>query len=529
MERRIDYRKRLENNRRKKKLARISILSAFGIIGATSAIPALASEWTANTPESIQIEQGATSYTMKSGDTLWAIGVKINVNVNTLASVNNIDLDSGEQFSLKVGTVIHFSESEIKATNSNGQAVNEGVKANDSNKIVVDKPIGTDVSKDIADGKASNNDIIGKPDNTGKLPKPNTGGNANNDNSSNNNGGEKPVKPTYPETEKPVDPEAPTNVDKFVIINIDEDGNILESTEGYTFVSESTDKKVVKDDKENSITTYTTTKVWTKEDVKPTEPTNKDVFVTINIDDHGVVLESTDGYLFFSESTDKSVETDKDGNTITTYTTTKVWVKEQKPSTPTNKDIFVTVNVDTEGAVLENTEGYSFVSESTDNGVVVTLDNGNTETTFTTTRVWKKDHVSSNEDKYVTVNVDTNGSVLSSTDGYTYVSESTTSNVQTLPNGDTITTYTTTVVWQKNAPSEVVPVEPVGNSGILTPDLGEAGRLGGIMHNDPNSEFSKMWSDDDWETAYGYAWKTIRVLMSDGSKWYSVEFYVVEI
>lgn len=115
--------------------------------------PAFASEWTANNPESIQIEQDATSYDMKLGDTLWIISTTINVNINSLASINNIDLSNGQQYSLPVEPVIHFRESEIKAVNSTGQAINEGVKVNDSNKIAADKPIGTDVSKDVADGK----------------------------------------------------------------------------------------------------------------------------------------------------------------------------------------------------------------------------------------------------------------------------------------------------------------------------------------------------------------------------------------
>ncbi|MGM0122908.1 hypothetical protein IGI37_000274 [Enterococcus sp. AZ194] len=432
MEKRIDYRKSSERNKKKKKMIKVGVLSAFGMLGITSAIPAFAVEWTANTPESIQIAQGATSYTMKQGDTLWAIGMRINVNVNTLASVNNIDLSSGQQYSLPVGTVIHFSQSEIKATNSNGQALNNGVKVNDSNKIVKDKPIGTDVSKDVANGKASNRDVVGTPDNTGKLPNPNnnsgsekpakpeekpsTGGDKGN-NGGNNGGGtgtENPSKPTNPtEPEKPNEPNKPTEPEKPVDPEKPEE---------------------------------------------PSKPTNKDVYVTVNVDESGTVLNSTKGYDFISESTAKKVETLDNGNTVTTYTTTKVWRLAEKPSTPTN------------------------------------------------------------EDKYVTVNVDTNGAILSSTEGYSFVSESTQKSVQTLENGNTITTYTTTKVWKKNAPTEVVPVNPsdVGNSGILTPSLSDAGAQAEAMHNDPNSPFY-------WANGYGY--KSQQVLMSDGSKWYTIVFY----
>lgn len=365
MEKRIDYRKRLESNKKKKKIAKVGILSAFGIIGATGEIPAFASEWVANTPESIQIEQGATSYTMKSGDTLWAIGMKINVNVNTLASINNIHLSSGEQFSLQVGTVINFSETEINAANSNGQAVNEGVKVNDSNKIVADKPIGTDVSKDVANGTASNSDVIGQPDNTGNLPAPNNGGGTqtgDKDKEKPSTGGDtNPTTPTDPskpvEPEKPVDPEqpsTPTNEDKFVVINVDTEGNVLESTDGYTFVSESTDKKVETDEKGNTVTTYTTTKVWRLAETPPT-PTNEDRYITINIDTNGNVLSFVEGYSFVSESTQSAVQTLDNGNTITTYTTTRVWQKDEV--TPPVNEHYV-------GQVLYTSEGFTSTAEA---------------------------------------------------------------------------------------------------------------------------------------------------------------------
>lgn len=332
MKKRIDYKRSIEINKKKKRIAKLGILSAFGMIGLMSATPAFASEWSANAPESISIEQGATSYTMKSGDTLWAIGMKINVNVNTLASVNNIDLSSGQQYSLPVGTVIHFSESEIKAVNSNGQAINNGVKVNDSNKIVVNKPIGTDVSKDVADGKASNIDIVGTPDNTGKLPAPNTGGTIKPEekpSTGGDNGAVKPVDPTNPTN--PVDPEkpvAPTNKDVYVTVNVDENGSVLDSTAGYEFVSEATDKKVDTFENGNTVTTYTTTKTW-KESSNPTDPTNENKYVTINVDTNGNVLSSVEGYSFVSEATQSGVETLPNGNTVTTYTTTKTWKKDE--------------------------------------------------------------------------------------------------------------------------------------------------------------------------------------------------------
>ncbi|MDF0479664.1 LysM peptidoglycan-binding domain-containing protein [Vagococcus sp. PNs007] len=516
MEKRSNYKKNLANQIRNKRLAKVTTVCATGIILGAFAVPVLASEWVANTPESIQISQGSQSYTMKSGDTLWAIAIKTNINVNTLASINNINLSNGDQFTLQIGTVIHFDESKIKAVDSTGSAINKGVKVNDSNKIVKDKPIGANVSKEISAGKVTPSEIIGKPNNTGKLPNPN-----------NDTSESKPTKPI-----EPVKPdEKPVNSDKFVTINVDEKGNLLESTTGYKFFSESTAKKVVKDDKGNTVTTYTTTKVWVKDAEKPTTPTNKDVFVTVNVDVNGTVLTSTEGYSFISESTDKKVETLENGNTVTTHTTTKIWKLDEKPTEPTNEDKYVTINIDVNGTVLTSTKGYSFISESTDKKVE-TLENGNTITTHTTTKIWKLDEKPTeptNEDKYVTINVDVNGTILDNVDGYSFVSESTTSSVQTLPNGNTITTYTTTKTWKKNAPVEVVPVNPndVGNSGILASTLADAGAQGEAMHNDPNSEFYWAWfainegSDDKV-----WAYKTAPVKMTDGSTYYTIVFYV---
>lgn len=130
---------------------------------------------------------------------------------------------------------------------------------------------------------------------------------------------------------------------------------------------------------------------------------------------------------------------------------------------------------------------------------------------------------------YVKVNVDVNGSVLTSISGYTFIFSSIASTIKTLEKGNAITTYTTTKVWQLNAPTEVVPVDPieVGNSGILASTLGEVGAQGEAMHNDAESQFYWAWfavnegSDDKV-----WAFKTAPVKMTDGSTWYTIVFYI---
>ncbi|MCC4311604.1 hypothetical protein [Carnobacterium maltaromaticum] len=174
---------------------------------------------------------------------------------------------------MPVGTIINFSESEIKAVNPNGQAINNGVKVNDSNKIVKDKPVGTDVSKDVSNGTDTNNDVLGQHDNTGKLLAPNTGGTTKPEekpSTGGDNAAVKPVEPTNPvEPTDPEKPVAPTKKDVYLTVNVVENGSVLDSTSGYEFVSEATQSGVETLQNGNTVTTFTTTKTWKKDEVTP--------------------------------------------------------------------------------------------------------------------------------------------------------------------------------------------------------------------------------------------------------------------
>ncbi|GEU14231.1 hypothetical protein QuyetLC_26850 [Bacillus anthracis] len=165
---RKNHKKVLEKKARRKLTTKSSVLASLSIIALAGAVPAFASTWVANTPESIQIKENDTSYTMVYGDTLWAISVKINVNVQTLASINNIDLSAGEEYNLAIGTVIKWDkQGKLVAETSDGQPITDGIKANDSNKIIPDKPIGEDVTNDVKDNNITDNQINGNPNNIG--------------------------------------------------------------------------------------------------------------------------------------------------------------------------------------------------------------------------------------------------------------------------------------------------------------------------------------------------------------------------
>lgn len=122
--------------------------------------------------------------------------------------------------------------------------------------------------------------------------------------------------------------------------------------------------------------------------IKDYVPVHTEETITVVIDENGTNLGSTvpNGYTVISESTDGGkTTTASNGDTHTVYTKT---ITVKKDYVPIHKDEYVTVNVDTNGTVLSSTDGYDFVSESTTSNTV-TASNGDTTTTYTTTKVWK--------------------------------------------------------------------------------------------------------------------------------------------
>ncbi len=229
-------------------------------------------------------------------------------------------------------------------------------------------------------------------------------------------------------------------------VNVDEAGNILTSTDGYTKVS-SSDKSVdTTDPKTGDITiTVTTTVVWKKTET----PTHVTVNKTVNVDEAGNVLTSTDGYTQVSSSK-KSVDTTDPttGNITTTITTTVVWKKNETPASTHTYDL-KTVNEDKSGHVLTNTDGYSIVSSSKESVDATDPKTGNITTTVTTTVVWEK--TAQRLIKNQTVNLDESGKVLTNTNGYNQDSSSVkTTDVTDPATGDVTTTFTTTIIWKKD-------------------------------------------------------------------------------
>ena len=250
-------------------------------------------------------------------------------------------------------------------------------------------------------------------------------------------------------------------------VNVDEAGNILTSTDGYTKVS-SSDKSVdTTDPKTGDITTtVTTTVVWKKTETPPQVTVNK----TLNVDEAGNVLTSTDGYTQVSSSK-KSVDTTDPttGNITTTITTTVVWKKNETPA-PTHTYDLKTVNEDKSGHVLTNTDGYSIVSSSKESVDATDPKTGNITTTVTTTVVWEK--TPQRLIKNQTVNLDESGKVLTNTNGYNQDSSSVkTTDVTDPVTGDVTTTFTTTIIWKKDTTGVTITNKTVNvdeNDKVLT-------------------------------------------------------------
>lgn len=230
-------------------------------------------------------------------------------------------------------------------------------------------------------------------------------------------------------------------------VNVDQSGNALTNTDGYTKVSVSRQVAESTDPKTGDVTTTVTlTTVWKKTET----PTHTTVNKTVNVDQSGKVLTSTDGYTEVSRSSKSEDTKDNAGNITTTVTTTIVWKKNE---TPTHTTVNKTVNVDQSGKVLTSTDGYTEVSRSSKSED--TKDNaGNITTTVTTTIVWKKNEATTPAIVNKTVNVDEAGNVLTSVDNYSLVNSSKTSKEDP---SSSITTFTTTNVWKKNTdPNETI-------------------------------------------------------------------------
>lgn len=116
-------------------------LGAALLCGGALATTAHAATWHANTPDSIQIEDGQKEYTVKWGDTLWAISVKTNIKVQTLAAASGI----ADPNRIQVGQKIILTGKTVQVEDAQGKLVGSApLTSND--KVVANQNFGTTVS-----------------------------------------------------------------------------------------------------------------------------------------------------------------------------------------------------------------------------------------------------------------------------------------------------------------------------------------------------------------------------------------------
>lgn len=199
-----------------KKILKTALFSSLTFLYLNGVSPVLASTseslsstWVANAPESLKIKKGQTSYTLALGDTLWAISQRTNITVETLASINNIDLSKGEQYFLPVGRVIQFDGNKVVVTEPNGNVVSETI-IKDEQKVNPQQNVGEPVKPlkpnetGINDNSTENgdNDSTESGSTEGETTPENSGGNEGSEageTTDTETGGETPTEPSNPE------------------------------------------------------------------------------------------------------------------------------------------------------------------------------------------------------------------------------------------------------------------------------------------------------------------------------------------
>ncbi|KAF1298436.1 hypothetical protein BAU15_11805 [Enterococcus sp. JM4C] len=159
--------------------------------------------WIPNTVEQIsnRITEGQTSLTMIEGDTVYNIGLAINIK-DPMQLLYDNGFKNGDQYTLAVGTVISWDGNHVTVTDSNGNVIGDTL-VNDSQKHNPDETIAgqaTDTPKNVSTNKKE--DATYTPTDNKTTPSTNS--------PSGKDSVVKPETPTTPvENEKPTSPVVP--------------------------------------------------------------------------------------------------------------------------------------------------------------------------------------------------------------------------------------------------------------------------------------------------------------------------------
>lgn len=107
----------------------------------------MASSWKANTPSEIASLNKNGTYTVRSGDTVWAIGMHYNIKPSTIEEMNGIN----NPYELQIGTVLnlhiydHGKKAKFTVTNPQGETTKQTLTNKD--KLDKEKSFGQKVEK----------------------------------------------------------------------------------------------------------------------------------------------------------------------------------------------------------------------------------------------------------------------------------------------------------------------------------------------------------------------------------------------
>lgn len=142
-----------------------SVLLSTLLISGTANTGIMASSWHANTPSEIAKLNKNGTYTVRSGDTVWAIGMHYNIKPSIIETMNGIN----NPYELQIGTVLHLhiydhgKKAEFTVTNPSGVAVKKILTSKD--KLNKNKSFGQSIkSKNLTKSqkKDMQNDLSSK-------------------------------------------------------------------------------------------------------------------------------------------------------------------------------------------------------------------------------------------------------------------------------------------------------------------------------------------------------------------------------
>ena len=131
-----------------KKIIGASVLGMAVLSVAPSTVNA-STMWHANTPSEIGALNHDGTYTVKLGDTIWAIGVHFNIKPDVIEEVNHIQ----DPYLLQIGTILKLhldkanDKASIEAITPAGHKYTKELKQDD--KIVAHKQFGENVAKEV--------------------------------------------------------------------------------------------------------------------------------------------------------------------------------------------------------------------------------------------------------------------------------------------------------------------------------------------------------------------------------------------